>query len=83
LLNLLIHECYLLSGIQALLPDPQFFNQSAVALDLAALEIIEEGSPQTNHPEEALAGMMILLVLFEVIGQIVNTLGQERYLYLG
>jgi hypothetical protein len=83
LLNLLIHECYLLSGIQALLPDPQLFNQSAVALDLAALEIIEEGSPQTNHPEEALAGMMILLVCLEVLCQIVDPLGQERYLHLG
>lgn len=52
------------------------FYQRPVALHTVLLQIIEQLAPTAYHPQQTAAGVMILDMRFEMIGQIIDTSGQ-------
>src|SRR5262245_60249722 len=61
----------------------QLRDQRAIALEVVALQVAEEPPAASDHLQQAHAGMVVLRVGAEVLGQIVDLLGQQRYLHLG
>ena len=54
----------------------------AVILEVCALEIVEQALASADHLEQAAPAVMILRVSTEVIGEVVDVLGENRYLDL-
>jgi hypothetical protein len=73
-----------LSGLlSGLLPQTEAGNQGAVSIDILTLKVIEQLATLANHAQQTTTGVVILLVLFEVRGQIVDACGQQRDLNFG
>src|ERR1700722_11967642 len=58
-------------------------DQRPIPFQIRALEIIEQPAPATDHLQQALAAVMILRVGPEMIGQVVDPVGQQRHLDAG
>ena len=65
-----------------LLAQVELFEDDLVAVGRGVLEVIEEGAAFCHHHEEAAAGGMILDVGLEVLGELVDALGEERDLHI-
>src|ERR1041385_1394443 len=61
----------------------QVLHDLSVALDLRGFQVVEEPPALPHHAEEAAARCMIPLVNLEVLGQVVDLLGEERDLHFG
>jgi hypothetical protein len=57
--------------------------QSAIALDISALHIIEQTATLTNELHESTTGVMITLVYLEVLGEMSNPVRQDCDLDFG
>src|SRR6516162_7747428 len=57
-------------------------DQLPVALLILLLQIVQQPAPLADHHQQAAAGMEILLVRLEMIGQVLDALGQQRHLNL-
>ena len=66
-----------------LLTDTESGDDRTISLDVDLDQIVEQRTALTDHLEEAAAGVMMLLVDLEVLGQVVDPLGKERDLNLG
>ena len=55
----------------------------AVILEVCTLEIVEKAFAPPNHLQQAAPAVMIFCVGTEVIGEVVDVLGEDRYLDLG
>src|SRR5574343_363323 len=55
-------------------------DQGAIALDVLALQVVEQLAALGNQAQQTTAGVMILGVLLEVWGQVVDASGQQRNL---
>jgi hypothetical protein len=58
----------------------QRFDERVVAVELFALEIIEQAASLADHLQQTTTGMMIFVVNLEVLGKVSNPLGEKRYL---
>src|SRR5580765_2543734 len=58
--------------------DVQSFDQIGVSLGVFEFEVVEQPPALADEHQEAAAGMVILGVRFEVFGQIVDALAQNR-----
>jgi len=47
------------------------------------MEIIQETAALADHHEQAAAGTMVFLIVLEVLGQVIDALGQQRNLHIG
>src|SRR5690606_19706813 len=56
----------------------ELFDQRLVARLVLALEVVKEAAALGNQGEQATAGMIILLVALEVLGQVLDTLRKDR-----
>jgi hypothetical protein len=56
----------------------QPFDQIRVSLGVFELEVIEQPAALADEHQEAAAGMVILRVRFEMLGQIVDALAEDR-----
>ena len=65
------------------LTDTQLCDYCAVALDILLLKVVEEVPSVTYHLQKPAAGVMILLVDLDVLGKLVDPLGEDSDLYLG
>src|SRR5208282_6618726 len=63
--------------------DAQTLDESLVALFVLLLDVIEKRAPLRHHFEQAAAGVVVLDMGLEVIGQIGDPLGENRNLHLG
>jgi len=54
-----------------------------VLLYVRLLQVIEQTSAMRDHLEQAASRMVVLLMYLEMLGEFVDTLTQERDLYLG
>ena len=63
------------------LPETKPLNELAVLVSVGALQIIEQLASLTDHPKQAPAGMMILDIALEVIGQPIDAGGEKRNLH--
>ena len=61
----------------------QFCNQGPVTLHILFLEVPEQSPPLTDHHEQTSPAVMILFMGLQVLGEVVDTLSQQRYLNLG
>jgi hypothetical protein len=66
-----------------LTPEPESLDQLLVPHRIVAPQILEQSTPLTHDPQQAAARMMIFHVRLEMIGQLVDALGQECDLDFG
>ena len=74
---------YLHSGHLQLLSQIQLSNDRTVALDVNLLQVAQKISSVTDHLLQTSAAVEVLGVSLEVGGQVSDSLGQDRDLYLG
>jgi hypothetical protein len=65
-----------------LLADSEFADNLAVTVCIALLQVIQQAATLAHKHQESAARTVVLLVLFEVLRQLANTLAQNRDLYL-
>ena len=65
-----------------LLTDIQLSDQSAVAVDVLLLQVSQHGTALTNHLQQAAAGVVVLLVNLQVLGELLDAGGQNCNLNL-
>ena len=63
-----------------LVPQAQFLDDLAVAVDIRALQVVEQTATLSDHLEETTSTVVILAVSAEVIRQIVDALREQRNL---
>src|SRR5947209_6848990 len=64
-----------------LLAQAELFDQRAVGIGVARLEVVQQLAPPRDHAEQAAAGVMILDVTLEVVGKAIDARGQKRDLH--
>ena len=57
--------------------DTELIDDSAVTLDVLGHQIVQHLAALTDHLQQAAAGVMILLVGTEVLGEVVDSLGEN------
>ena len=65
-----------------LLTDTKLFDDSAVALDVFRLEVIQHAAAFTNEGSQRALCTEVLAIVLEVLGQVVDTEGEQGYLAL-
>ena len=65
----------------ALFADAETLDQGTIALDVDAHEVVEQISSLANHLQQAAAAVVILLVGLQVLGEVVDSLGENCDLY--
>src|SRR5438309_2292443 len=66
-----------------LLPDAEALDQPVIALRAFGLQIVEQAPAAPDELQEAAAGVVILRVRLEVLGQVDDPVRQQRDLHLG
>ena len=66
-----------------LFADAELFNNHAVARDILLHQVIQQIAAMADHFQQAAAGVMVLLVHLQVLGQVVDPLGEDGDLDLG
>ncbi|VXC31423.1 hypothetical protein PLANTIT3_70096 [Plantibacter sp. T3] len=69
-------ECCLAAESEAL-------DQRAVALDVDGLEVAEEAATLSDQEQQATTRVVVVLVLLEVLGEVLDAAGHDRHLDLG
>lgn len=58
--------------------DTELLDEFAVFEDVAVLDVDEQATTLTNEHEQTAARVVILGVLFEVLGEVTDALGEDR-----
>ena len=66
-----------------LLTDAELGDDGTIALDVLLHEVVEQAAALTDHLVQAAAGVVILRVDLEVLGELVDALGENGDLDLG
>jgi len=61
----------------------QTSHQGAIALDVQLAQIVEMPPPLADHHQKTSPIVMIALVGLQMLGEVVDSLGQQRHLGLG
>ena len=69
--------------LKQLLADTEASDDGTVALDVGFDEIIEQTLSLTDHFEQTASGMVVVLVGLQVLGEVVDSLGENGDLHLG
>jgi len=64
-------------------PEPELLNERAIALEIPLLQVVEEPAAPADELEEPAARVVILPMDAEVLGQLLDPLGEQRDLHLG
>ena len=65
-----------------LAPDPEPGDQRPVPLDVVVLHVVEQAAPATDELHQSPPGVVISPVDLEVLGEMIDASGEERYLHL-
>src|SRR5690242_17221750 len=65
-----------------LVSQAELFDQRTIALRAGPVEVAQHAAALADHLEQPPAGVIIVLVLFEMLGQIADALGQNSNLHL-
>lgn len=57
-------------------------NQRSVSLYVLSAEVVEEPAPLTDHHQQAATTVMVVAMLTEVLGEVVDSLREKGYLNL-
>ena len=71
------------TGVAPLSADAEPRDEAAVSVDVVVPDVIEKTPPTTDELHETAARVMIAAMQPEMLGQVVNPLGENRYLHLG
>jgi hypothetical protein len=66
-----------------LLSQTQFLDKRTVTGDILGSEVFQQVSSLTNHTEKTAVAVEVFFVDLQMLGQGVDTVGQNGYLYLG
>jgi hypothetical protein len=58
-------------------------HQASVALNILAAQVIKQPTPLANHHEQTTASVVVAFVEAKVLGQMVDSLGQQSHLHFG
>src|SRR5215217_713363 len=61
-----------------LVPEPQFLDDLPVSVDIRTLQVVEQPTTFSDHLEESTTAVVVLLVGAEVVGQIIDSLSEQR-----
>ncbi len=67
----------------ALLSQAELADDRAVTLDVVLLQVVQQASSATDHLLKTAAAVEVLLVDFQVLGQVSDAVGQDSNLYFG
>ena len=65
------------------MPQTELFDERAIGIRIAALEIIEEFAATADHAQQTSTRVVIFTVGLEVTGKLVDASSQEGYLNFG
>ena len=68
---------------QDLVPEPKLLDQRSVGRQITTLEVREQTAAGPHHLQETAPAVVVLEVGTEVVGQGVDSLGEERHLHFG
>ncbi len=63
--------------------EPESGDNAAIPLDVLRSQIVEKTPTASNHNEQTSPAVMILFVGLQVLGEMVDPLGEQRNLDLG
>lgn len=64
--------------LRPLSPDAELFDQTAIAGNIARMEVVEQASPLADNPQQSDTRVMVLLVRRQMLGQLVDTPREQR-----
>jgi hypothetical protein len=67
--------------LRLLFPKAEFVHDLAIAIEVVRAKVLQVTAALTYHLEETAAGMMIVLVRLQVLGQVADPSAQERDLH--
>lgn len=70
-------------GVVKSLPDAQLADQRTVPADVAGTQIVEQAAALANQHQQAAARVEVLRVDLEVLGQLLDALGEQCDLHFG
>src|SRR4051812_8200000 len=65
------------------MPETKLFDEGSVRRQVATLEVREQPAAGPNHLQQPSAAMMVLGVGAKMLGERIDSLGEQRNLYLG
>ena len=66
-----------------LLSNVELFDDRTIAVDVYLGQVVQKISSVTNHLQQTATGVMIIGVLLQMLGQLIDPSGQDRDLDLG
>ena len=66
-----------------LFTDIELLNQVTISIDVLRLQIVKKTTSLTYHLVETASAVIILLVVLQMLGELLNPCGKESYLYFG
>src|SRR5262245_48491417 len=69
--------------VPRLAAQPQVLHDLSMTVDFRGLEIVEQPAALSHHAQQATTRRVVALVHLEVLGQVMNLLGEEGDLDLG
>lgn len=66
---------------ELLLSQAELLNDCSVTLDILLLQVSEHAAALADHLEQAATGMVVVLVLLQMLGELSDALGQDSDLY--
>ncbi len=65
-----------------LLTQTEGLDECTIAVDVLVVEILQELAATTYHHGQRAGGTEVLVVLLQVLGEVLNTIGEQCYLAL-
>jgi hypothetical protein len=63
-------------------PEFELLGDRLITRQIGVMEIIQQRAPLTDHFQEATAGAVVFAVLLQMLGQVINSLGQKSDLHV-
>ena len=78
-LRVILYTKARVSGLMLLdvVADAELLNQFTVCFDIAILDVLEKAAALTDEHHKTTTGVVILLVLFEMFGEVADTFGED------
>ena len=68
--------------LRNLLTQAESFDNCTIAVDVAALQVVEQGATLTNETSQGTLGAVVLAVLLHVLGQVLDAVAEQSNLAL-
>jgi len=62
---------------------PELGDKAPIPFDVPTAQIIEKSAPLPDHHQQAPPAVVVMFVISEVLGEVVDLVGEQRHLDLG